>query len=75
MKNKSEKYPSFMTFHHGNDHVLEVTVSTCEITVTDVLRDFAQFLSACGYTMPKCDNPIILNYDDEYTELVESKQD
>jgi hypothetical protein len=39
------------------------TVESEQAGLYDVLQDFANFLRACGYSLPLCDEPLILNED------------
>lgn len=34
-------------------------------TLDDILREFALFLRGCGYSLPHCDYPIIVNEEDD----------
>ena len=43
----------------------DVTVDSSANTLTDILTDFADFLKACGYSLPNNDNPLIVNHEDE----------
>ena len=43
---------------------VEMTVEG--VTLDVVLQEFARFLQACGYAIPLCDHPLIINDEGEY---------
>ena len=42
-----------------------IVFETESITLDDILCDFADFLKACGYSLPNSDTPIILDINED----------
>ena len=66
---QKEKFQGYVFTQYGyNGEVTRVKIPTLDITLTDLLRQFAYFLKGCSFHIPHGDNPIIVVDQDDIDE-------